>query len=112
MLMPWTPSSPIGRVEPCRFTPRPNQGLQSRSCAAIVRLSLPIQRTGFAARPVDGATAPPSRLQALFLCLPFCVMAAVRGTPSGVPDSVYSGLRTRVQLPPFVSQRLVAAPMK
>ena len=34
-----------------------------------------------------GATAPPSRLQALFLCLQFCVMAAVRGRSSGLPGS-------------------------
>jgi hypothetical protein len=35
-------------------------------------------------------------------------MAAVRGRSSGLPGSLIPGLRTCVQLPPFVSQRTVA----
>ncbi|MDI3205917.1 hypothetical protein QK295_23115, partial [Pseudomonas shahriarae] len=31
----------------------------------------------------------PIRQQALFLCPPFCVMAAVRGRPSGLPGSKF-----------------------
>ena len=33
-------------------------------------------------------------------CLKYRVAVAVRGTPSGVPDSLMSGRSTRVQLPP------------
>ncbi|MCY1271096.1 hypothetical protein D9M68_361320 [compost metagenome] len=36
----------------------------------------------------QGTQAPSIRKQALFLCLQFRVMAAVRGTPSGVPVSL------------------------
>ena len=58
-----------------------------------------------------GAQAPTIRMQALFLCLPFRVMAAVRGTPSGVPGSYVPGRPTRVQLPPqFAWPRTVTAP--
>ena len=43
--------------------------------------------TGFGDPTCIGAQAPISRLQALFLCLSSCVMAAVRGSPSGLPGS-------------------------
>jgi hypothetical protein len=39
-------------------------------------------------------------LQALFLCPQRRAMAAVHGTPSGVPGACMSGRPTRVQLPP------------
>lgn len=67
--------------------------------------SLPIQRPGLVARLDTGATAPPSRLQALFLCSHSCVMAAVRGRASALPGSCISGRPIRAQLPPI---RLVA----
>lgn len=58
-----------------------------------------------------GAQAPITRLQALFLCSQFRVMAAVRGTPSGVPVSYLTGRPTRVQLSPFLAwPRAVAVP--
>ncbi|MBP5066170.1 ash family protein [Pseudomonas chlororaphis] len=44
---------------------------------------------------------PDHQVQALFLCLYFCVMAAVRGRPSGLPGSFCLGFPARVQLPPF-----------
>lgn len=43
----------------------------------------------------------PIRQQALFLCLPFRVMAAVRGRPSGLPGSYCPGPLTCAQLPPY-----------
>lgn len=39
--------------------------------------------------PSNLAHKRPIRQQALFLCLPFCVMAAVRGAPSGAPGSKF-----------------------
>ena len=41
--------------------------------------------TGLGGPTTKGATAPITRLQALFLCPLFCVMADCAGTPSGVP---------------------------
>ena len=47
------------------------------------------------------------RMSALFAAGHFCAMAAVRGTPSGVPGfvSIYPGRLTRVQLPPNLLSR-------
>lgn len=57
-------------------------------------------------------TSAPKPLQALFLCLQ-CSMAAVRGTPSGVPVSLGAGRPTCVQLPPlFAWPRTVVAPQQ
>ena len=78
--------------------------------AAIVRQSLQNQRPGLVARIGIGATAPPLRLQALFLCPQSCVMAAVCRTPSGVPDTYTSGRPTCAQLPPIRLVANVAAP--
>ena len=64
-------------------------------------LSLQNQRPGLTARSDIGAQAPPSRLQALFLCLHILFMAAVRGIPSGMPGSFVPGPSTCVQLPPL-----------
>ncbi|MBP5098792.1 ash family protein [Pseudomonas protegens] len=52
---------------------------------------------------------PDHQLQVLFLCLRSCVMAAVRGRPSGLPGSFCLGFPARVQLPPFRLETKTAA---
>lgn len=85
--------------------------LPSSPIGAMVRRSLQIQRPDLAVRPDIGAQAPTIQQQALFLCLKFRVMAAVRGIPSGMPGSFVPGRPTRVQLPPqFAWPRTVTAP--
>ncbi|OPD39524.1 hypothetical protein AO896_30065 [Pseudomonas aeruginosa] len=87
-------------------------GLQSVSIGSIVALSSQNRRPGVEARPAVGAAAPITPLQALFLCLRYRVMAAVRGRPSGLPGSYCPGLphlRTAAAL--FVWKRKAVAPI-